>query len=112
MGIIGVALLLLAWGSLLRQHWQDWRQAHRSRNALQAKWHMAATLSITTVLMSSVTDNTLHYAFVLLPVFIIVAAAMWVNGVCIFWMRALPVAQDIEGMPPRQVELNTKWQQA
>ena len=112
MGIIGVALLLLAWCSLLRKHWQGWRQAHCCGNALQAKWNMAATLGIVAVLISSVTDNTLHYAFVLIPLFIIVAAAMWVNGISIAWVRVLPAEQGIKRAPPRQAELNTKWQRA
>jgi O-antigen ligase len=75
MGAIGLVLLLAAWIPLSIRHWRDWRSADLSGNRLQAKWSMAASLAIASVLITSVTDNTLHYVHILGPVFIIVAVA-------------------------------------
>jgi O-antigen ligase len=80
MGVVGVILLLLAWILLLTQHWRGWKAAHLAANYLQAKWHMASTLSIGMVLITSVTDNTLHYTFVVGPVFMLVALASHYSG--------------------------------
>jgi O-antigen ligase len=79
MGVIGLALLLLAWIPLLIGHWKGWKAAQQSRDAPRAKWNMSATLSIVVVLISSITGNTLHYVTVLGPVFIISAIAHQLN---------------------------------
>lgn len=75
LGILGLVLLLSAWIPLLIKHWNNWRTSDLNRDPLQAKWSMAAFLSIVVVLTTCITDNTLHYTFILAPVFIIVAIA-------------------------------------
>lgn len=79
LGVIGVLLLLVAWFHLWWRQWQTWKAAHLRQHAIQAKWSMAATLSIGALLFTSVTDNGMHYAFVGGPLFIIVAIAIWVS---------------------------------
>ncbi|NOT58117.1 MAG: O-antigen ligase family protein [Deltaproteobacteria bacterium] len=79
LGVIGEILLLAAWLPLWWRQWQTWKAAHLRKNALQAKWSMAATLSIGALLFTSVTDNGMHYVFVGGPLFIIVAIAIWVS---------------------------------
>jgi len=79
LGVIGAILLLAAWLSLWWRQWQTWKAAHLRKNAVQAKWSMAATLSISALLFTSVTDNGMHYVFVGGPLFIIVAVAIWLS---------------------------------
>lgn len=75
MGILGLMLMLVTWGALMTRYWRDWKQAHLSGNLLVAKWSMAATIGMAAVLFTILTDNTLHFASVMTPVFIIVACA-------------------------------------
>lgn len=63
-GFIGVVLLLLAWGSLLLAQWRNWRKA---QTAQAAKWSMASFMAVVAVLLSSITDNPMHYPFVVIP---------------------------------------------
>jgi O-antigen ligase len=79
-GIIGLALLLSAWFPTLFRYWKRWRFAHLSGDILRAKWNMAATLGTTLVLINSVADNTLHYANVLVPIFLILSCAAFLNS--------------------------------
>ena len=79
MGIIGLLLLLIAWVSILFKFWKKWRIAHQSNNIVQAKWNMAATMGILLVLINALADNTLHYTFILSPVFIMVGCANVLN---------------------------------
>jgi len=79
LGVIGEILLLAAWFPLWWRQWQTWKIAHLRKNAVQAKWSMAATMSIGALLFTSLTDNGLHYAFVGGPLFIIVAIAIWMS---------------------------------
>ncbi len=72
LGLIGLGLLGIAWGLLLMRTWRQWEHAS---SPIAAQWSMAATLSISVVLISSLTDNTLHYPFVVVPTFIIVGIA-------------------------------------
>ena len=78
-GIIGLLLVLSAWIPIQLSYWKKWLVADLSKNLMLAKWNMAATLSILVVLMNSLVDNTLHYTFVLGPVFIIVSCANVLN---------------------------------
>lgn len=75
-GIIGLLLALGGWLGILSQQWQRWK---RSVNPLQAKWSMASTLATAALLLSAVTDNSLHYPFMLAPVMIIVGIAHLVH---------------------------------
>lgn len=79
LGAIGLALLLLAWFSLLGQHWRRWRTAHALGDHVSAQWNMAVTLVTAMVMLSSVTDNTLHYTFVVAPLFIMSAVGLRVD---------------------------------
>lgn len=79
MGAPGLLFMLLAWGMLLNQCWKDWKQADLSGNSNIAKWSMAATVNLAAILFTIITDNTLHFAFVMTPVSIIVACAELMN---------------------------------
>lgn len=78
-GIIGLTLVLVAWLFLFVRYWTRWRFAHLSRDAQQAKWNMAAFLCILFVFINSIFDNTLHYPFIVAPVFIIIGCADFMN---------------------------------
>ena len=105
LGVIGVILLLAAWLPLWWRQWKTWKVAHLRKNAVQAKWSMAATLSIGALLFTSVTDNGLHYAFVGGPLFIIVAIAIWMSS-----FRACGPTKDGRGTEvyPPQVQLRSR----
>jgi O-antigen ligase len=75
MGMIGLVLWLLAWGPLLLKHWKGWRSAQLCEDHFLARWNMAATFCIAAVLLTAVTGNTFHYAFVMVPSFVIIALA-------------------------------------
>lgn len=74
-GVIGIALLLWAWMGRVFHHWNRWIRNETQGRRSVAKYHMAATLAALCVLFSSLTDNTLMYVFVLIPVFVIFAMA-------------------------------------
>jgi O-antigen ligase len=75
MGIPGLLLMLVTWGTLMSHCWGNWKRAHLAGNLLVAKWNMAATIGMGAVLFTILTDNTLHFASVMTPVFIMVASA-------------------------------------
>jgi len=79
-GIIGLLLLLLAWLLIFFRYWKRWRFAHLSGDALRARWNMAATLGIILVLINSIADNTLHYANILVPIFLIIGCTDFLNS--------------------------------
>jgi O-antigen ligase len=79
-GIIGLVLLLSAWLLLIVNYWKRWKFAHLSKDILRAKWNMAATLNILLVLINAVVDNTLHYTFIIAPVFIIIGCTDFLNN--------------------------------
>ena len=79
-GIIGLTLLLLAWLPLLVRYWKRWRFAHLSRDVIRAKWNMAATLAVLLVLIDAIVNNTLHYAFIIAPVFLVLGCADFLNS--------------------------------
>jgi O-antigen ligase len=74
-GIIGLILLLLAYIPLFFHFWRQWRTSHSTEHKSLAARSMAAFLSIVAVLVTSATANTLHYAFVTVPAFILIAFA-------------------------------------
>lgn len=78
-GIIGLTLLLVAWLLLFVRYWKKWRLAHISRDVQRATWNMAVFLCILTVLINAIVDNTLHYPFIVAPVFIIIGCADFLN---------------------------------
>ncbi|HAL16506.1 MAG TPA: hypothetical protein DCP32_07070 [Anaerolineaceae bacterium] len=73
-GIVGVFLLLVAWGGRILHHFKKWRSAQKvhSRTAM---YHFAALLTVGAVCLSFVTDNTLAYVFVTIPTFCIFSLA-------------------------------------
>jgi O-antigen ligase len=79
-GVPGLILLLAGWGTLLRARWREWRRAESIGNVRGASWSFASLLAILLVLLTAVTDNTLHYAFVTVPVFLL-------NGLALAWNR-------------------------
>ncbi len=75
LGAVGVTLLVWAWVPFLIASWVQWKRAVERSDLGLAKWYMATTLGTVVVLANSVVDNTLHYAQVIAPLFIIAAAA-------------------------------------
>jgi O-antigen ligase len=79
MGAIGAVLLLLGYIPLCLHFWRKWRTSHTLGSRPQAARNLAAFLCITAVIVSSITANTLHYAFVTVPAFILAAFAVFQN---------------------------------
>jgi O-antigen ligase len=80
-GIIGLMLLVFAWIPLLVRNRKNWANAHGSGDLLRSKWNMAATLAVVVILITSITDNTMHYAFVTVPALIITSVAYYLEYV-------------------------------
>jgi len=68
LGMVGLVLVLCAWLNILLSNWKAWR---RGASPLVRRWSMASVLSTGAVLVSSLTDNTLHYPIVIVPAIII-----------------------------------------
>ena len=68
LGVPGLLLLVIAWGTLFYRSWMRWEN---SRAIIVKKWSMASIMAIGVVLISSTTDNTIHYPFVTIPAIII-----------------------------------------
>ena len=75
LGLLGLLTLLYSWIGRLVQHWQAWNMADRAGQILLSRYHMAAFLATLSVVISFITDNTLVYTFVLIPVFVLFAIA-------------------------------------
>lgn len=73
LGIVGVALFLLAWIGRLYRHLKLWRSLDGSPNLAQP--HMAASLGCLALMLSFLTDNTLIYTPAQIPVFLLFAIA-------------------------------------
>jgi O-antigen ligase len=73
-GLVGLVLFLIAWGERLLRHWKKWwwLDKHKQRGA---RYHMAAFLSGIAMCTSFVTDNTMTYIFVGIPMFLLFALA-------------------------------------
>ena len=82
LGLLGLALVVMAWGFLLVRTWQKWEHA---KDPYTAKWNMAAALSVGVIMTSSLTDNTLHYPFVLVTAMTVIGVAEYFNQNG--WMR-------------------------
>jgi O-antigen ligase len=80
LGIIGLAMLLWAWTALVRRMWRSWSSATTSGNHRRAKWNLAGVLAAGVILLTSITDNTLHYSFVMGPAFMIMMTAEFFNS--------------------------------
>lgn len=76
LGIVGVSLLLLGWLALLKNHWSCWRAGVRSGDDCAAMYNMMAFFGIICVFLTAITDNTLHYGFVMVPVSLLSALAL------------------------------------
>lgn len=70
LGVIGLLLLLLAWWGVFWRAWRVWSWNGPTR---LRKWAMASALGVGAVLVSALTDNSLHYPMVVVPTFVIVA---------------------------------------
>jgi len=67
LGIVGLGLIVIAWGNVFWTQWRSWKS---HSDPLVKKWGMASILAIGSLLVSSVTDNTMHYPIVMVPVMI------------------------------------------
>jgi O-antigen ligase len=78
MGLVGLVLFIMAWVLLTFQFWRTWKHAvlDKTKKLTTHKWSMAALLSVVAIISTAVTDNTIHYAFVMAPAFIIVGIAL------------------------------------
>jgi O-antigen ligase len=72
MGLIGLLLALVAWGGGFVRQWRVWE---RAKDKVTSKWAMAGGLGMAIVLVSSITDNTLHYPMVIGPVSVVISIA-------------------------------------
>jgi hypothetical protein len=73
LGIIGVALFLLAWFGRLFRHLKLWRSLDDSPEL--ARPHMAAALACLALVLSFLTDNSLIYTSAQIPAFLLFAIA-------------------------------------
>jgi len=80
LGAIGVVILLAGWMAVVLRRWRAWREAHDTGVSGASLWNLAALLGSATILVTSVTDNTLHYAGITAPVFVILATAEHVSA--------------------------------
>lgn len=78
-GLVGLILMLFAWGWLVLLLWRNWAQAQLAGDTFRARWNLAAFLGLAAVLLTAVADNTLHYPEVFGPAFILVAFAHYAN---------------------------------
>ena len=62
-GVIGLALFLAAWLSLLLRSWRLWREAEAASHRELAMWAMASVSGITTALAYGLVDNFFHYIY-------------------------------------------------
>jgi O-antigen ligase len=72
MGLIGLLLALVAWGGVFVRQWQVWE---RAKDKVTSKWAMVGTFGAAIVLVSSITDNPLHYSMVIGPVAAVIGIA-------------------------------------
>jgi O-antigen ligase len=74
-GLPGVVLLLAGWVAMLVHFARGWARFAASGEARPASWFLASVLGIVVVLINAFMDNTLHYASVTGPLFVILACA-------------------------------------
>lgn len=79
-GILGLALFLAGWWRLGVYHWLTFSRSIHSGTSEGAKWHGAALLCMGAVLITALTDNTWHYAYVTVPTMIISGVASGVSS--------------------------------
>jgi O-antigen ligase len=84
-GVIGLILFLAAWISLAYYLLRAWQR--ETPGALHSNLPLAALLAVSVCVISFMTDNTLVYAFVMNPVFVLVG-------------MALAVSYEVPGQPP------------
>jgi O-antigen ligase len=72
-GLIGLLFLTGSWGVLLWRQFKQWRQAEQSGKVRASRSSLAALLGVVALMLTALTDNTFHYAFVVLPVMLLVA---------------------------------------
>ena len=99
-GAIGLILLLLAYLPLLVHFWKHWKASRIAKNPILEGCNMTAFLSILAILTTSITANTLHYAFVTVPAFILVAFAYIQNQRSLKPMREYPDPITVDDSPP------------
>jgi len=74
LGIVGVVLFCLAWIGRLAKHFPTMAKVGQKKTLL-ARSQMAAALAASTVVLTCISDNTLLYTFVQIPVFLLFAVA-------------------------------------
>jgi O-antigen ligase len=72
LGLIGLTIFLLAWGLRMLKDWLLWIRLEKSAPGL-AKYRMASFLGAFAVVISFITDNTITFTFVLIPLFTLFA---------------------------------------
>ncbi len=77
LGLIGLVLLLWAWLSLVRTAWKGWMSADARCDPDASRWSLTALLASLAVLLMALTGNTFHYAFLTVPLFILVG--IWIH---------------------------------
>lgn len=73
-GVIGLFLFVGAWIFQFIHNWKGWIYFDRRQNP-QALYHFAALISTFAICVTFLTDNTMTYVFVLVPLFIIYGLA-------------------------------------
>lgn len=73
LGIVGVVLFCSAWIGRFVKHLRLWRRSDKQPRFARAQ--MAAALAASVVVLTCLTDNTLLYTFVQIPVFLLFAVA-------------------------------------
>lgn len=73
-GIVGLLFFIFAWVFQLNHNWQGWKYSEK-RLHHQAMYHLAAFIATLAICLTFLTDNTMTYVFVLIPLFIIYGLA-------------------------------------
>jgi O-antigen ligase len=73
-GIVGLFFFVMAWVLQLIHYWKNWKYADR-RGLQHAMYNLAAFTATLAICISFLTDNTMTYVFVLIPLFIIYGLA-------------------------------------
>lgn len=77
-GLVGLVMLLFAWGVILRRLYRSWRSAEERADRSGAWSSQTALLACLAVLVLAITGNTFHYAFLTAPCFVLVG--LWAGG--------------------------------
>lgn len=79
LGIFGLFAFIFAWSYQIYHNWRYWIIIDKKRNYL-AYYHLAALIATIAICISFLTDNTITYVFVLIPLNVIYGLADSVNN--------------------------------